>query len=110
MPTKTTHPVAAKKAATKAAGHDKPRSNAAPKEAAATSGPRPRLTEEWKDSKGKAVALKATVTFDGKSWTVKSRFTSRTKEGRLVPCLALAPKSGKDKKGKHTPAKAVTLV
>jgi|SRR5664280_2092239 hypothetical protein len=68
-----------------------------------------RLTSVWSDSKGKDVPMKATVTFDGKQWTVKSRFTSRTKEGVLVPCLALAPKSGKDKKGKHTPAKSVTL-
>jgi hypothetical protein len=72
-------------------------------------GPRPRLTTAWKDSGGKDVLMKATVTFDGKQWTVKSRFTSRTKEGVLVPSLALAPKTGKDKKGKHTPATAVTL-
>jgi hypothetical protein len=72
-------------------------------------GPHPRLTTVWSDSRGKDVPMKATVTFDGKQWTVKSRFTSRTKEGVLVPCLALAPKTGKDKKGKHTPAKSVTL-
>jgi hypothetical protein len=49
--------------------------------------------------------MKATVRFEDRAWTVKSRFTGRERE----PYLALAPKTGKDKKGKHTPAKSVTL-
>jgi hypothetical protein len=69
-----------------------------------------RLSSVWPDAKGKDVPMKATVKFDGKTWTVKSRFTSRTKEGKLVPSLALAPKGQPKGKGKHTPAKAVTLV
>jgi hypothetical protein len=48
------------------------------------------------------------VKFEDKAWTVKGRFTSRTKEGKLVPSLALAPKAGKGK-GRHAPAKSVTL-
>jgi hypothetical protein len=67
-----------------------------------------RLSSVWPDAKGKDVPMKATVKFDGKQWRVKSRFTSRTKEGKLVPSLALAPKLGEGK-GKHTPAKTATL-
>jgi hypothetical protein len=67
-----------------------------------------RLTNSWPDSKGKDVPIKAAVKFEGKAWTVKARFTARTKDGKLVPSLALAPKGGKGK-GRHTPAKAVTL-
>lgn len=67
-----------------------------------------RLTTVWADSKGRDVPVKAAVKLEGKAWTVKGRFTSRTKEGKLVPSLALAPKAGKGK-GRHTPAKAVTL-
>jgi hypothetical protein len=66
-----------------------------------------RLTNVWPDSKGRDVPVKATVKFEGMAWTVKGRFTSRTKEGKLVPSLALAPKAGKGK-GRHAPAKAVT--
>ena len=111
MTTKTVTPLSQKKAATKAAGHDAPRSNAAkkPTTRSTTKGqPVARLTSVWPDAKGKDVPMKATVSYEGKQWTVKSRFTSRTKEGKLVPSLALAPKTGEGK-GRHTPAKAVTL-
>jgi hypothetical protein len=113
MPTKNLHPVDAKKAATLAAGHDKPRSNAAPKKATAAakkpSQRKDRLTNAWTDSKGRDVPVKATVSWDGKQWTVRGRFTMKPKTGELVPALGLVPKSGKGK-GRHTPAKAVTLV
>jgi hypothetical protein len=102
MPTKTTTPVRQKAEALAAV-------KAKTTKKATTKGiPVARLTSVWPDSRGKDVPMKAAVTFDGKSWTVKSRFTSRTKEGKLVPSLALAPKAGKGK-GRHTPAKAVTL-
>lgn len=105
MPSKTTTPLRQKAEAIAAVTGKKPVAGKA-----ATKGkPVARLTSVWPDSKGKDVPMKATVTFDGKQWTVKSRFTSRTKEGKFVPCLALAPKAGKDKKGKHVPAKTVTL-
>jgi hypothetical protein len=67
-----------------------------------------RLTSVWPDAKGKDVPMTATVRFEEKQWTVKSRFTARTKDGKLIPSLALAPKAGNGK-GRHTPAKAVTL-
>lgn|GEM_PF-4250111 len=50
----------------------------------------------------------AVVKFEDKQWTVKGRFMSRTKDGMLVPNLALAPTAGKGK-GRHAPAKSVTL-
>jgi hypothetical protein len=90
-------------------GERKPKRAAATKAKASTKGkPVARLTNKWPDAKGKDVPMKATVKFDGKQWTVKSRFTSRTKDGALVPSLALATKSGEGE-GKHTPAKTVTL-
>jgi len=67
-----------------------------------------RLTSVWADAKGRDVKPKAVVKFEDKQWTVKGRFRSRTKDGVLVPSLALAPKAGKGK-GRHTPANAATL-
>jgi hypothetical protein len=67
-----------------------------------------RLTSSWPDSTGKEVPVKATVSWDGKQWTVRGRFTMKPKTGELVPALGLAPKSGKGK-GKHVAAKDVTL-
>jgi hypothetical protein len=64
-----------------------------------------RLTNVWPDTKGRDVKPKAVVKFEDKQWTVKGRFTGRERE----PYLALAPKTGSGK-GRHAPAKAVTLV
>ncbi len=65
------------------------------------------LDQRLDDSRARR-AVKATVTWDGKKWTVRGRFTMKPKTGELVPALGLAPKSGTGK-GKHVPAKAVTL-
>jgi hypothetical protein len=66
-----------------------------------------RLTETWPDSKGKDIKPKATVTFDGKTWTVKGRFTAHKKAG-LVPSVALVAK-GHKAGNRHAPASEVTL-
>jgi hypothetical protein len=117
MPSKTTTPLRQKaealasvktKAGADAQGKQVKKPTA--KKPATTKGkPVARLTSVWPDAKGKDVPMKATVRFEEKQWTVKSRFTSRTKEGKLIPSLALAPKAGNGK-GRHTPANAVTLV
>jgi hypothetical protein len=116
MPSKTTTPlrqkaeaVAAVKTKAGADAQGKQVKKPTAKKPATTKGkPVARLTSVWPDAKGKDVPMKATVRFEEKQWTVKSRFTSRSKDGVLTPCLALAPK-GRTGKGKHTPAKTVTL-
>ena len=67
-----------------------------------------RLTDLWPDSKGNDVKPKAVVKFDGKTWTVKGRFTAHKKDG-LVPSVALEAK-GHKAGNRHAPASAVTLV
>lgn len=67
-----------------------------------------RLTQTWADSKGKDVKPKAVVKFDGKTWTVKGRFTAHKKDG-LIPSVALVAK-GHKAGNRHAPASAVTLV
>jgi hypothetical protein len=66
-----------------------------------------RLTDTWPDKKGRDVAVKAEVAFDGKRWIVGGRFTAHKKDG-LVPSLALKPKSGGGK-GKHVVSREATL-
>jgi hypothetical protein len=67
-----------------------------------------RLTTSWPDSNGKDVPVKAAVSWDGKQWTVRGRFTMKPKTGELVPALGLVPRSGKGK-GKHVASADVTL-
>jgi hypothetical protein len=78
-----------------------------------------RLTKEWHDSKGKALAIGSTArTKDGLVGTVKSRFTMKRATGN-VPYVALAPTGGtgfvatpkgKKARGVHVPAGEVTVV
>ncbi len=121
--TKTVTPLSQRKAATKAAGHDAPRSNASKKagKAKATakkstgSGPRPRLTTAWlaKDGKSDLQMGDEVKGPNGLTGIIKSRFTGKERQ----PWVALtvtggegyaATADGKPAKGKHIAADELT--
>jgi len=121
VPTKNLHPVAAKAAATKAAGHDKPRSNAAPKKATGAKKPsvrKDRLSTDWLSAKQQEVKPKDKVrTQDGFVLTVLGRWSKRAKDGTVVPFITgeivKAPKGAvasakRGSKNRAVPASTVT--